>query len=66
LFGVVNHKGATKGVITTTSSFTKGANEFATINKNSISLKDFNNIRDWLNVLSKKKNAANNTVHLTP
>lgn len=54
LFGVVATKNVTKGIITTTSSFTKGAKEFAQLNKNRIELKDYNNIKSWLKELAIK------------
>lgn len=48
LHGVVNSKKATAGIITTTSFFTSGAQEFQRQNEHQMQLKDYFAIQDWL------------------
>jgi HJR/Mrr/RecB family endonuclease len=48
LYGVVEHENATKGIIVTTSDFTKGAKEFENIHKNRLDLKNHNAVMCWL------------------
>lgn len=52
LYGIVNLESATKGIITTTSSYTKGAKELAKNNQYKINLLDYNNLRDWVKSMS--------------
>ncbi|MBF0369751.1 MAG: restriction endonuclease [Magnetococcales bacterium] len=55
LLGVVNHNKAHKGLIVTTSNFTKPALDFAESNKTKITLKDHDNVLDWLKTLNLPK-----------
>lgn len=49
LFGIVNDDRANIGMIVTTSSFTKDAIEFQRKNEHILSLKDFNDLKTWIN-----------------
>lgn len=48
LYGIVCSKDATKGIIITTSSFTRGAKEFAEKHSSRLSLRDFESLKEWL------------------
>jgi restriction system protein len=48
LFGVVMDEGATKGIVATTSFFTRGAEAFEEKNANRLSLSDYNRVLEWL------------------
>ena len=48
LYGVVSAENATKGIIVTTSSFTKNAIDFASPLEYKLSLRDFDALKDWL------------------
>ncbi|RLB92252.1 MAG: hypothetical protein DRH26_06655 [Deltaproteobacteria bacterium] len=48
LYGVVKSENATKGILVTTSTFTKPANEFLQSNKWELEGRDFNGVLDWL------------------
>ncbi|MFA6195312.1 MAG: restriction endonuclease [Sulfurimonas sp.] len=48
LVGAVNQYGANKGIIATTSTFTKDAINTAISTSNKVSLKDFQDISDWI------------------
>lgn len=48
LYGIVCSEDATKGIIITTSSFTRGAREFAEKHSARLSLFDFQALKDWL------------------
>ena len=48
LYGVLEHERATKGIIATTSYFTKGAVDIAGQMKWRISLKDFDDLVAWI------------------
>lgn len=48
LYGVVNHQGATAGLVVTTSSFTPEALAFREPIKWRLSLKDYGNVCDWI------------------
>jgi HJR/Mrr/RecB family endonuclease len=48
VIGVHHIKGATKSIIVTTSFFSKDAIEEAARMENTLDLRDFNNIKDWL------------------
>jgi len=47
LYGVVEEKNATHGVIATTSSFTRGARQFQQNLEYRLSLRDFNDLAAW-------------------
>jgi restriction system protein len=51
LLGVVYDMKATKGIIVTSSFFTKGALDFSERNMNNLSLKDYNDIINWLKTI---------------
>ncbi len=53
LYGVVssNNINATKGIITTTSTYTRKAIEFAEMNKHRITLNEFKDLQNWLKYL---------------
>jgi restriction system protein len=51
LYGIVCSEDATKGIIITTSSFTRGAQEFAEKHSGRLSLRDFESLTDWLREL---------------
>lgn len=53
LYGVVNLENANGGIITTTSFFTKPAQVFQERIPHQISLKDFNDMVEWLKILKK-------------
>jgi HJR/Mrr/RecB family endonuclease len=53
LYGIVESEKATKGIIVTTSDFTKGAKDFAQINKNRMELKNFESVVTWVKNLKK-------------
>lgn len=48
LYGVTVDERASCGVVVTTSHFTRGAKEFADRNKYQVSLRDYNNLTEWL------------------
>jgi restriction system protein len=48
LYGVVEHERATAGVLATTSYFTRGAKEFTEKIQNRVSLRDYMDLRRWL------------------
>ncbi len=48
LYGVVQSERANMGMLVTTSSFTKGSNDFQKLHNSQISLKDFNDLKKWL------------------
>lgn len=48
LYGVVEQHRATKGIIVTTSSFTKDAKEVAELSKHRLVLNDYSNLASWL------------------
>ncbi len=48
LYGIVSSQDATKGVVTTTSSFTRGAQEFAERHRARLSLHDLACLKEWL------------------
>ena len=49
MFGVIESLQANKGIIVTTSSFTKDATLFAQRAQHKLALNDYNNIKSWLN-----------------
>lgn len=51
LFGAVSEFQANKGIVVTTSTFTKKAQKTAQRSLNKIELRDMNNIRDWIKEL---------------
>ncbi len=53
LYGVVKSENATKGILVTTSTFTKPATEFLQSNKWELEGRDFNGILDWLKKYQK-------------
>lgn len=55
LYGVVASERASCGLIVTTSHFTRGAKEFAEKNKYQVSLRDYNNLVDWLKQYARSK-----------
>jgi hypothetical protein len=48
LYGIVEDKNATKGIIVTTSDFTRGVKLFAELHKNRIDLKNYDSLVEWL------------------
>ena len=54
LHGVSMSKGATKGILATTSTFTKDAVDFAIPLKYSLTLSDFKVVTDWLQKISNR------------
>lgn len=48
LYGVVAAEKATCGIVATTSRFTTGAKQFASQVRYQVSLRDFDNLREWL------------------
>jgi hypothetical protein len=58
LYGVATAENATKGIIATTSSFTKGAIDFATPLEYKLSLRDFDALKQWLCEFAGHKNDA--------
>lgn len=48
LIGAVNQFNANKGILVTTSMFTKDASKSAELSANKVILKDLNNIADWI------------------
>jgi len=54
LYGVVTAENATKGIIATTSSFTKGALDFASPLQYKLSLRDFEALKEWLAEYNRK------------
>ena len=58
LYGVASAESATKGIIATTSSFTKGAIDFATPLEYKLSLRDFDALKQWLYEFAGHKNDA--------
>ncbi len=48
LLGVVNRNNASKGIVATTSTFTKDASAVETANKHILSLTDYNSVERWL------------------
>lgn len=48
LYGNVSAKKATAGVLVTTSTFTRGAKQFQQAIPNQLSLRDYINLKDWL------------------
>jgi HJR/Mrr/RecB family endonuclease len=48
LYGVIEDQNATKGVIVTTSDFTKGAKSFNDLHKNRMDLKNYDSLIKWL------------------
>jgi restriction endonuclease Mrr len=56
LYGVLQADRATKGVIVTTSSYTKDAIEFATPLEYQLSLRDFEALKEWLVSFRKSEN----------
>jgi HJR/Mrr/RecB family endonuclease len=57
LYGLVEDKNATKGIIVTTSDFTHGVKAFTDLHKNRIDLKNFDSLVGWLNKIGGKDNA---------
>lgn len=53
LLGVVEQHRATKGIIVTTSSFTKDAKESAAFSRHRLVLNDYSNLSSWLKSFSK-------------
>lgn len=53
LVGVVEQHRATKGIIVTTSSFTKDAKESAAFSQHRLVLNDYSNLSSWLKAFSK-------------
>ncbi|MBN8283565.1 MAG: restriction endonuclease [Zoogloea sp.] len=53
LYGVVEQHKATKGIIVTTSSFTKDAKEAAEFSKHRLVLNDYSNLTSWLKAFRK-------------
>jgi len=51
LYGIVCSEDVTKGIIITTSSFTRGAKEFAGDHSSRLSLRDFESLKEWLSKL---------------
>lgn len=49
LYGIVEKEKASKGILATTSYFTSGAEEFAKDVKYRIGLKDYEDIKNWIN-----------------
>ena len=54
LYGVVEEKRATGGVIATTSSFTRGARQFQQNLEYRLSLRDFGDLVTWCNTYEEK------------
>jgi HJR/Mrr/RecB family endonuclease len=57
LYGIVEDKNATKGIIVTTSDFTRGVKSFADLHKNRIDLKNGDSLVNWLNKIRGLNNA---------
>ena len=53
LYGVTQHERATKGIVVTTSTFTKDAWEFRNADRYAISLQDYRALCDWLDEASR-------------
>lgn len=54
LFGVVQAENATAGILATTSSFTRGAQEFQARRSHQITLRDYVGLQQWMNKALKK------------
>jgi len=55
LYGVVQQQQATAGIVVTTSLFTKGAKEFQHSLRHSLSLRDYIQLQEWLDLVKPKK-----------
>jgi HJR/Mrr/RecB family endonuclease len=55
LYGVIEDQNATKGVIVTTSDFTKGAKNFNDLHKNRMDLRNYDSLVRWLANAGGKK-----------
>jgi putative zinc finger/helix-turn-helix YgiT family protein len=58
LYGVIEEKRATHGVIATTSSFTRGARAFQQNLEYRLSLRDFNDLATWCKEYQKRQHCA--------
>jgi HJR/Mrr/RecB family endonuclease len=56
LYGILEDQNATKGIIVTTSDFTKGANDFKYLHKNRLDFKNYDSIVKWLAIIKKAEN----------
>jgi HJR/Mrr/RecB family endonuclease len=53
LYGVVESQNATKGIIITTSNFTRGSKTFSDSHKNRMDLKNYDSLVNWLKKIKK-------------